>query len=296
MDKPRVSVIMNGYNGEAFLRQAIDSVLAQSWQDWEIIFWDNQSTDGSAAIVQSYADPRIRYFYAPTHTLLYEARNYAIEKATGDVFAFLDVDDWWHPEKLAAQVALLRDPQVGFVCSNYWVVTPAGTRIAYRTPMPEGQVLESLLHRYRVALLTLMITREAFASLSEKFNPDYHIIGDFDLVIRLAAQWRMAAADQPLAYYRIHGNNETGRHQQRQLDELAGWIAHMGRAYPAISGCRYFGRVAQYRDYIDGIGATMRHEPARAQQAYRRLPWGRYKLRLLVARLLPTTLLQLLKN
>ena len=94
-----VSVIMNCFNGEKFLREAIDSVLAQKYQNWELIFWDNQSTDSSAEIVKSYDDPRIYYFYAPQHTLLYEARNYAIQKSKGEFLAFLDVDDWWEPTR-----------------------------------------------------------------------------------------------------------------------------------------------------------------------------------------------------
>jgi len=78
--EPLVSVVMNCYNGEKYLREAIESVLTQTCQNWEIIFWDNQSTDRSAEIFKSYADPRLKYFYAPKHTWLYEARNYAIEK------------------------------------------------------------------------------------------------------------------------------------------------------------------------------------------------------------------------
>ena len=98
--EPLVSVIMNCYNGEKYLKEAIDSVCAQTYENWEIIFWDNQSADQSAKIFQSYNDPRLKYHYAPIHTFLYEARNNAIEKARGEFIAFLDVDDWWYSEKL----------------------------------------------------------------------------------------------------------------------------------------------------------------------------------------------------
>ena len=75
--KPLVSIIINCFNGEKYLREAINSVIAQSYENWEIIFWDNKSTDKSAKIFQSYNDKRLRYFLAPFHTeLLYEARNY----------------------------------------------------------------------------------------------------------------------------------------------------------------------------------------------------------------------------
>ena len=95
-NKPLVSVIMNCYNSDTYLGEAIDSVISQTYKNWEIIFWDNQSTDKSAEIVKSYDDERIKYFYAPSFTSLYEARNYAIEKANGEYIAFLDCDDKWY--------------------------------------------------------------------------------------------------------------------------------------------------------------------------------------------------------
>ena len=85
-----------------------------------MIFWDNQSTDKSVEIFKSYADERLKYFYAPTHTLLYEARNYAIEKASGEFYAFIDVDDWWEKEKLEKQILLFEDQEVGLVYSNHF--------------------------------------------------------------------------------------------------------------------------------------------------------------------------------
>src|SRR4030067_1280023 len=101
--QPLVSVIMNCYNSEKYLREAIDSVLAQTYQNWEIIFWDNQSTDKSAAIFKSYADPRFCYFLAPEHTTLGQARNLAVEQAHGAWVAFLDCGDILFPRKLAQQ-------------------------------------------------------------------------------------------------------------------------------------------------------------------------------------------------
>ena len=89
-EKPLVSVIINCFNGEKYLKEAIDSVIKQTYQHWELIFWDNQSTDNSVEIFKSYADDRLKYFYAPTHTLLYEARNYATEESLGRFTALLN--------------------------------------------------------------------------------------------------------------------------------------------------------------------------------------------------------------
>ena len=96
--KPLVSVIMNCYNGDRFLRQAIDSVYCQTYDNWEIIFWDNASTDSSAKIARSY-DDKIRYFLATKNTPLGEARNLALNKASGKYVAFLDCDDLYFPNK-----------------------------------------------------------------------------------------------------------------------------------------------------------------------------------------------------
>ena len=116
---PLVSVIINCFNGEEFLREAIDSVLAQTYTHWEIIFWDNQSTDATAEIVKSYTDSRIRYYYAPNHTPLGEARNLAVEKTKGEYINFLDADDIWMPNKLEEQIKLI-EPGVWLIVDTCW--------------------------------------------------------------------------------------------------------------------------------------------------------------------------------
>ena len=74
-----VSVVVNCYNGEKYLNQCINSILNQTYKNIELIFWDNQSTDNSRNIINSFKDKRIKYFYAPTHEKLYSSRNFAIE-------------------------------------------------------------------------------------------------------------------------------------------------------------------------------------------------------------------------
>ena len=73
--------MINCFNGEKYLRKSLESVIAQTYKNWEVIFWDNQSTDKSAEIFKSFNDLRFNYYYAHSHTLLYEARNLAIKKA-----------------------------------------------------------------------------------------------------------------------------------------------------------------------------------------------------------------------
>jgi glycosyltransferase involved in cell wall biosynthesis len=295
--EPLVTVVMNCYNGAKYLRQAVDSVLAQTYQNWEIVFWDNQSTDGSAEVFKAYTDPRLKYFYAPEHTWLYEARNYAIEKASGDFFAFLDVDDWWLPEKLEKQIALFSDPEVGFVCGNYWIVNELKNKnwTSLKNPISTGKVLEQLLKDFFVGLLTLVVRRSALASLDYAFDPRYHIIGDFDLVIRLAVDWKLDCVQQPIAFYRVHGSNETAKHRSRQIDELECWLQEMEKV-DAIRSCANFGSVRTRVTYIKIMHMVLQADKKAAYMLLRDLPWSRLTFRLWVAFCLPAFVVQKFKN
>ena len=95
-----VSILMNCYNGEKYLEEAINSVLNQTYKNWELIFWNNRSNDSSEKIINKIKDSRIKYFLSEIHTSQYEARNKGLEKCSGEFIAFLDVDDYWHPENL----------------------------------------------------------------------------------------------------------------------------------------------------------------------------------------------------
>ena len=114
---PVVSVIMNCYNGERYLQEAIDSVYTQTFSDWEIILWDDASKDRTAEIAKSY-DEKLRYFKGEKATALGQARNWAIDKARGEFIAFLDQDDVWLCDKLSKQIPIFEDPAVGIVISN----------------------------------------------------------------------------------------------------------------------------------------------------------------------------------
>src|SRR5271167_1003982 len=103
---PRVSIIMNVRNGAATLGAALESALAQTYRDWELIVWDDRSADDSAKVVGNFTDARIRYILAPQDTSLGQARGLAMRQAQGEWLAFLDQDDIWLPRKLELQIAL----------------------------------------------------------------------------------------------------------------------------------------------------------------------------------------------
>ena len=116
---PSVSVIMNCHNGEKYLKESVRSVINQSYKNWELIFWDNVSTDNSKEIVKSFVDKRIKYFYSKKFTNLYEARNLAIEKASCNYIAFLDTDDKWSADKLEKQINFLNNNKYDYKINNW---------------------------------------------------------------------------------------------------------------------------------------------------------------------------------
>ena len=118
---PKVSIIMNCYNGEAFISDAIKSVINQKYNNWELIIWDNLSFDKSEQIIKSFKDDRIKYFKTKKFTNLSEARNLAILKSKGEILTFLDVDDYWFENKLLIQVNYFIQNNYQLIYSNFIV-------------------------------------------------------------------------------------------------------------------------------------------------------------------------------
>jgi glycosyltransferase involved in cell wall biosynthesis len=223
-DIPLVSIIMNCFNGEIYLKESLDSIISQSHHNWELIFWDNQSIDNSAIIFKNYKDSRFKYFYSNKHTKLYEARNYAVNEAKGDYIAFLDVDDWWDSEKIKIQLNLFTNQSIGLVYSNYWLVNEKNntTNINYKKTLSTGSITNDLLKDYRVALCTIIARTEVFKK-GICFNPKYHVIGDFDFVIRTSLHYNIECSQKPLSFYRWHNHNETSKNNLRNIEELEYW-------------------------------------------------------------------------
>jgi len=224
-DTPLVSILMNCYNGERYLREAIDSVIEQSYPHWELIFWDNQSTDNSKAVFDTYQDDRLKYYYAPKHTDLGGGRARAFHYLTGDYIAVLDVDDVWFPGKLEKQLALFNDPDVGLVISDTLFFNEADERALYGGQYPpEGYVFRQLLTDYFVSLETLMLKKSVVDKLAYGFDADFSFIADFDLVLRTARISKLAICREVLAKWRVHEASDSWQSSVSFSEERERWI------------------------------------------------------------------------
>lgn len=231
-NQPLVSVIMNCYNSDQYLREAIDSVISQTYANWEIIFWDNQSTDNSAEIVKSYDDKRIKYFYAPTFEPLYGARNYAIGKSLGEYISFLDCDDTWMLNKLEKQVNVLIDLQYSFCYSNYYNLIKGKLEKAHTSTQPSGDIFKYQISNYTVGLLSVMFRKKVWNSMDEKFNKNYNYPGDFDFFIRVLEKYKAVYINDCLCTYRYDNPNSISNTKDKDnLNELKNLIVKYRQRY-----------------------------------------------------------------
>lgn len=290
-----ISVIINCYNGERYLNEAIESVLSQTHANWELIFWDNQSTDRSACIANSYQDERIKYFRAKKHTPLYEARSLALTKSKGDFIAFLDADDCWFCTKLERQLRCFENPDVGLSCTNYFLEVHGNNRsIGHRKRKSEGFVLDRLLKDYFVLMSSLMLRRSALVASKSTFNKRYQIIGDFDLVIRLASKNQLSYLESPEVLYRIHNDNLSKKSKELYLKELD-LMRDEIQANKSLDS-RSISLLSNYIWYISGIQSLSNKDRKTAIKNLTDMSFSLLQLRLLVAIGLPFFVFNFLRS
>ena len=202
LDKPLISIIVNCHNGEEYLSLALESILKQTYSNWELIFFDNKSSDNSVKIIEG-KDPRIKIFKSNLFISLYEARNEAIEFCNGNAITFLDTDDIWIENKLEIQVSSFLEGNK-FIYGDYHQINENNNLINKITPNP-SKCTNELLIRNTISIGCVMIETELLKG--EKFDPFYNLLGDFDLWVRLSQKNGITHLPFVLEHSRVHSNN-----------------------------------------------------------------------------------------
>jgi glycosyltransferase involved in cell wall biosynthesis len=202
---PLVTCIIPSYNYARFLRGAIDSVLAQTHRDIEVIVVDDGSIDDSCEILRSYGD-RIRWSQQSNQGVS-AARNAGIREARGEFIGFLDSDDAWHPTKIERQLSLMRDPEVGLV--HCWVreVDGEGKTVRFVRAGMRGWLLVEHA-QLRTTVLgggSGAIVRRACLDEVGGFDVNLSMSADWDLWRRVMGKYRVELVEEPLLDYRVHG-------------------------------------------------------------------------------------------
>jgi glycosyltransferase involved in cell wall biosynthesis len=218
---PEVSVIIPTYNSVRYLTQAIDSVLAQTFRDYEILVIDDGSTDETEEALRCYAD-RARYIRQQNSGVAV-ARNRGIAESRGRYIAFLDADDTWLPHKLELQLEALASHRSYLACHSAFSVVAADLTPLYIHRIKRvGSTLEDLLMRGNVigSICTVLCERSLFETAKD-FDPALSQCADWDMWIRLAALTEFLYIDDPLVTYRQHDNNMSRNAALLEYDSIS---------------------------------------------------------------------------
>ena len=174
--KDLVSIIMPNYNCGNYVAETIKSVLAQTYTNWELLFVDDCSTDDSVAVVESFADSRIRILKNEKNSGAAVSRNYALREAKGRWIAFLDSDDLWLPEKLEKQIAFMEEHNYAFTYTDYTIIYPNGKKSPYIFTAPQKVTRRKLYNYCYFSTITVIYEREQVGLIQIediKKNNDY---------------------------------------------------------------------------------------------------------------------------
>jgi glycosyltransferase involved in cell wall biosynthesis len=207
---PLVSIIVPTFNRLKYLRAAIDSVFAQTFQDWELIIADDGSDADTIAYLRTFADvPRVKLLRL-SHTGNPPAvRNTALREATAEYIAFLDSDDVWMPEKLEAQIVSLRShparkwSYTGCVMVDGSLSPLSGSREKH-CPAIDGWILDKLLRAEVVVVQSSVVAARDLIMAAGGYPEDLPICGDYDLYVQLALRREVDFVDRPLVLVRRH--------------------------------------------------------------------------------------------
>jgi glycosyltransferase involved in cell wall biosynthesis len=205
--KRLVSVIIPSYNCGRFVRAAVDSVLAQSFRDLEVLVVDDGSTDNTRQVLAGYGPP-VRYLYQ-ANAGVSAARNHGIGESRGQYVAFLDADDMWAPDKLERQLKALNTvPGVGLCYSAHLVVDEAMRPLRVHRSNRRASALEDLLfHGNVVGTPSTTLLYQELLKRVGGFDRELSQCADWDMWVRLARHTEFLYLDEPLVTYRQHGHN-----------------------------------------------------------------------------------------
>lgn len=225
---PEVSVIIPTYNRSHLISDAIDSVLSQSFRDFEILVIDDGSTDNTGEFLKKFSGD-ITYINTKHSGLPAVARNVGIKHARGTYIAFLDSDDIWLPEKLEKEVAVLKNnPDMGLVCSNAYIMKSNEDRknelYLKSKQIKNGKVLAELLKDNFIINSSVLVRRSAIDQadvFSE--NPEIRALEDYDLWLRISLETNIYYIPDALLRYRDHGGSI--RMQQTSISHTKAMIS-----------------------------------------------------------------------
>ena len=207
--QPAVSVIMPTYNRADYLKKAVQSILDQTFNNFELVIINNYSTDDTLEVINAFNDSRIKVINFKNGGVIAKSRNQGIMQSVGKYIAFLDDDDLWCPDKLELQIKYMDEhPDFDLVYSNALIIDEHGNKNGLLKDSKDaktGHVFLDLLYENFIPVLTVLMKREIFESIGP-LTEDTSMIGreDYECWLRVSLKYNFGYVDKPLALYRIH--------------------------------------------------------------------------------------------
>ena len=208
-DRPLVSVTMPVYNGEKFIGETIESVLNQTYKNFELIIVNDASTDGTKEKILSYSDPRIFLYENPVNSGIVSTRNNCLNYAKGKYVAVLDSDDLSSPDRLEKQVKFLESNSDHGLCGSHFIIIDSNGIISSRNivPLSFSEIDTFLIFNNCFLHSSIMVRRDLITAF--RYTEGYDIIEDYELYYRLAKVTKFANIPIFTTKYRLHGKNQT---------------------------------------------------------------------------------------
>lgn len=213
-----VSVITPSYNSERFIGECIQSVIAQTYINWEMIIVDDASNDNTQEVINSFAqhDKRITCFFLEENIGAAEARNFAIRKAKGKYIAFLDSDDLWEPQKLEKQILFMRKNNIAFSYTTYESISEDNSRCMKLIKAPNKVNYSDYLKNTIIGCLTVVINRENTGDFEMPNIRSSHDMALWLLIMKRG--FDAYGLDENLAKYRIVSSSNTSSKMKAAKD------------------------------------------------------------------------------
>ena len=217
----QVSVIINCFNSELYINEAIKSVLNQTYKNFELIIFDNCSTDNTAKLINSFKDVRIKYFKSDKTYNLGKARDLATKKSKNSWISFIDSDDLWLSSKLSEQVAYIkRNKKIGLVYTDFLYIDEASHELKKKsyTRFYDELIYKNLIKKNYICFSSIIFNKEIIKT-KNFFNPILKNSEDYDLLLKIAQKNSLGYIKKKLVRYRVHESNLTKFQTKRSFSE-----------------------------------------------------------------------------
>lgn len=260
-DAPKVTVLMPVYNGEKYIQEAVDSILNQTFGDFEFLIIDDGSTDQTVDIIASYKDERIKIVRSSQNVGLIHSLNSGIEMARGEYVARMDCDDISMPDRLKEQVLFMdRHPEVG-ICGTWVRFFPDEHRFVWKLPVDHERIVSRLFFDTAIAHPSVIMRKDVLLQNNLRYNSEFRHAEDYDFWVRAGQRTRLANIPMIMLLYRISDSqvcqvyngeqrNNSARIRESQLNLLGIFPDDEQRQlHESISRCEF----SEYPLHMDRI-------------------------------------------